>query len=163
MMDQHSDEISFGTLMSDTSGFDVFIGEPGEFPLMRQGSFKITPGRENFLKLSPISFTAEDGLRSLSPQLRGCLFKEESSLEFHSKYSYTSCFFECKVQLAEEQTACIPWYMPQGTNSTACGPWEAMQFNRIMDTVDESSNCTGCLPDCKTTEYTFTQSETPFR
>ena len=163
MMDQHTDEISFGTLMSDTSGFDVFIGEPGEFPLMRQRSFKISPGQEHFVKLSPTSFTAEDGLRSVNPEDRGCLFKEESSLKFHSQYSYTSCVFECKISLALAATRCIPWFMPQEPNSTACGPWEAQQFTKVMDSVDESTSCASCQPDCKTTGYTFTQTPTPFR
>ena len=51
-LDLHSNKVSFGTLDKDYDAFKVFIGQPTEFPLVRQRSIKVQPGLEHFVELN---------------------------------------------------------------------------------------------------------------
>ena len=51
ILDLHSNKVSFGTLDKDYDAFKVFIGQPDEFPLLRQRSLKLQPGLEHFVEL----------------------------------------------------------------------------------------------------------------
>ena len=51
-LDLHSNKVSFGTLDKDYDAFKIFIGQPTEFPLVRQRSIKVQPGLEHFLELN---------------------------------------------------------------------------------------------------------------
>ena len=52
ILDLHSNKVSFGTLDKDYDAFKVFIGQPAEFPLVRQRSIKVQPGLEHFVELN---------------------------------------------------------------------------------------------------------------
>ena len=52
ILDLHSNNVSFGTLDKDYDAFKVFIGQPDEFPLLRQRSLKLQPGLEHFVELN---------------------------------------------------------------------------------------------------------------
>ena len=52
ILDLHSNRVSFGTLDKDYDAFKVFIGQPAEFPLVRQRSIKVQPGLEHFVELN---------------------------------------------------------------------------------------------------------------
>ena len=51
-LDLHSNKVSFGTLDKDYDAFKIFIGQPTEFPLVRQRSIKVQPGLEHFVELN---------------------------------------------------------------------------------------------------------------
>ena len=51
ILDLHSNRVSFGTLNQDFNAFKVFIGQPAEFPVVKQRSLKLQPGREHFVEL----------------------------------------------------------------------------------------------------------------
>ena len=51
ILDLNSNRVSFGTLNQDFDAFKVFIGEPAEFPVIKQRSVKLQPGREHFVEL----------------------------------------------------------------------------------------------------------------
>ena len=51
LLDLHSNRVSFGTLNRDIDTFKVFIGKPAEFPVIKQRSLKLQPGREHFVEL----------------------------------------------------------------------------------------------------------------
>jgi hypothetical protein len=161
MLDHHTDQTTFGTLMSDTSGFNVFVGEPEEFPMLQQRSQIISPGQEHHVELSAFSVSSDDDVRNLPVADRKCLFREEGFLTWHAQYSHTTCVFECKLQAAEVVLGCLPWYMPQGPNSTVCDPWTARTFSGQMEVMEETG-C-DCLPDCQAAVYSYTHSLAPFR
>ena len=52
ILDLHSNRVSFGTLNQDFNAFKVFIGQPEEFPVVKQRSLKLQPGREHFVELN---------------------------------------------------------------------------------------------------------------
>ena len=51
ILDLNSNRVSFGTLNQDINAFKVFIGEPAEFPVIKQRSIELQPGREHFVEL----------------------------------------------------------------------------------------------------------------
>ena len=51
-LDLHSNKVSLSTLDKDYDTFKIFIGQPTEFPLVRQRSIKVQPGLEHFVELN---------------------------------------------------------------------------------------------------------------
>ena len=161
LVDQHSDHTSYGTVFSNFNGFKVFIGEPAEFPVPRERSIKIQPGLEHFIELSGYTVKTDSNVKSELPEKRKCYFKDESTLDFYSTYTFSSCKFECKLKHTSAVVGCTPWYLPHHNNTPACDPWKAAQFNTMMESDQE--NCTHCLADCDTTIHSVSQSSAPFR
>ena len=58
MLDQHSGLTTFGSITKDYNGFDVFVGEPAEFPVVTQRNIKLQPGQEHFVEISAQSVVA---------------------------------------------------------------------------------------------------------
>ena len=163
LLDLHSNTESFGFISNDFNAFRIFIGESTQFPAPKERSILIQPGKEHFLDMSSQLFTSH-GIENLSPAERRCYFHHEGSLEFYDYYTVSNCIFECGIKHAEVSMGCIPWYLPQGQNSTACDPWTAREFSTMLLSINNnSSHCKHCLPDCETTEYSVTTSAANFR
>ena len=113
VVDQHMDLTTFGTVMSDNLAMEVFIGEPEESPMLRQRSITISPGMEHMVELDAISITAQDDVKNMAINDRGCLYRDEGELDWYSKYTFTTCLFECSIKRTEEMVGCVPWYLPQ--------------------------------------------------
>ena len=111
-LDLHSNTVSFGTLDQQYSAFNLFIGEPAQFPMMRDKSIRQQPGREHFVDLTA-TVVATNGIEDILPEARGCLFTDEGSLEFFKSYTFSICRLECTIRKAEEKHKCIPWYLPK--------------------------------------------------
>ena len=97
MLDLHSDQQALGSLYQESRGFQLFIGQKSEFPVLQQRSLSIHPGAEHRLELSATSLTSND-IRGIKPQDRRCYFPDEGDLKLFKKYSYKSCLFECKLK-----------------------------------------------------------------
>ena len=97
MLDLHSDQQALGSLYHESRGFQLFIGQKWEFPVLQQRSLPIQPGAEHRLDLSATSLTT-NGIRGIKPEDRHCYFEDEGGLDFYQKYSYKSCIFECKAK-----------------------------------------------------------------
>ena len=93
-MDSHSNMASPATISSDGNAFQVYIGNPGEFPFLRNRAVQIQPGFENHVEVSAIQISADPNIVSHGIEDRKCQFYWEGELEFHSDYSYTSCVVE---------------------------------------------------------------------
>ena len=64
-LDLHSNTVSFGTVDEQHNTFKMFIGEPAQFPMMRDKSLQVQPGREHFVDLSAKVVTS-NGIRGIS-------------------------------------------------------------------------------------------------
>ena len=51
-LDLHSNLVSLGTLDQDYDAFKLFVGQPDEFPVIKQRSVRLRPGDEHFVELS---------------------------------------------------------------------------------------------------------------
>ena len=111
-LDLHSNTVSFGTVDEQHNTFKMFIGEPAQFPMMRDKSLQVQPGREHFVDLSA-KVVATNDIRHISPEARGCLFTDEGDLEFYKSYTFSNCRLECRIKEAEKKYKCIPWHLPK--------------------------------------------------
>ena len=162
VLDLHSNVNAFGTVYDDFNGFKVSVGEPAEFPQMQERSLHMPSGFEHFIDISADDLIADENVRDEKSVDRQCLFKHENTLEYYKNYTYSTCKFECKIKLADAAVSCTPWFLPQGTNTTACDPWQARNFMQIIHSIEEEE-CGHCLSDCEVTIYNVDQSSTPFR
>ena len=163
VLDQHTNQESSSTVHDDYYGLQLFIGNPEEFPTLRERSLLVKPGYENFVEVSGYLVTSSHDIKRLDPSMRNCLFEDEGSLDFHSVYSYSTCKFECSIKNVSAQLGCIPWYMPNGNESEVCNPWQAMNFSKILGVLDTETCNNLCLPDCNSIIYSYTHSAAPFR
>ena len=164
ILDEHSNKATFSTVQNDYYGLKLFVGSPDEFPAMKDRSILVKPGHENFVEASGYVVKSSSAIRDLVAKDRNCFFPDEGNLDFHDQYSYSSCKFECSLTEAEELVGCIPWYLPQGQNSTACDPWSTRQFSRMLGEVSSDKElCSNCLPDCEITKTSFVLSSARFR
>ena len=118
-LDLHSNTISFGSIDKQFSAFNLFIGQPAQFPMIRDKSIRLGPGKEHFVELSA-NVVSSNRIKDISPEDRGCLFDDEGSLdsEFYKKYTFSNCRLECRIKETEEKYQCIPWHLPR-VSSTA--------------------------------------------
>ena len=163
VLDLHSNTESFGTVAHDFNAFSIFMGQPTEFPALKERSLLIQPGMEHYLDISSQIFSS-NGIRSLKPVDRQCYFHDEGNLEFYNGYTFSNCIFECGIKLTESSIGCIPWYLPKMSNSGTCDPWTEREFSKLFRNINSNSSvCSHCLPDCEMTEYSISASSARFR
>ena len=134
-------------MFSRSSGFRLFLGQPWEFPLLKQKHLLLRPGLDHLVQVSASHVSTDTSMDSPGACLigfnvsiicsrhrevandheeafsrkRGCRFLDEpGNLTFHGEYSRTSCRFECGFKAAVEQFKCVPWYLPQMTSVNPC-------------------------------------------
>ena len=111
-LDLHSNTVSFGTLDEDYDAFKVFIGQPAEFPMMKERGIQIQPGREHFVELSA-RVVSTKAIQEIDPEARDCFFRDEGSLEFYKEYTFSNCRLECAIKGANKKFNCVPWHLPK--------------------------------------------------
>ena len=112
VLDLHSNTVSFGTLNQQHLAFNLFIGQPEEFPMMREKSLQLQPGREHFVDLSATVVSSKD-IKGISPEARECFFRDEGDLEFYKEYAFSNCRLECAIKMTEKKFGCVPWHLPK--------------------------------------------------
>ena len=98
-LDLHSNTMSFGTVDQQYKAFKLFLGQPAQFPTMRDKSLQVQAGREHFIDLSA-KVVSTNNIRDISPEARGCLFNDESQLDFYKNYTFSNCRLECMIKEA---------------------------------------------------------------
>ena len=111
-LDLHSNTVSFGTLNQEYQAFKVFVGDPAEFPMMRENSLKVEPGREHFVHLSATVVNTSD-IKDIDPDARDCFFPDEGDLDFYERYTFSNCRLECAIKKTEKMFKCVPWHLPR--------------------------------------------------
>ena len=99
-LDLHSNFGSLGSVSDFFRAFQVFVGQPAEYPVLHQRSLMVKPGHETNLDLTATVLTASPDIVSISPKDRNCYFADEgekAGLELYETYSYNSCVFECHI------------------------------------------------------------------
>ena len=114
-VDLHSNSVSFGTLDQEYNAFNIFIGHPTDFPMMKEKSLKVQPGREHFIDLSAVFVSTKD-IKDLAPEARECFFADEGNLDFYQNYTFSNCRLECAIKKSEKIFGCVPWHLPRVRN-----------------------------------------------
>merc|ERR1712032_419359 len=159
-LDLHSNLVSFGTLDQDYEAFNVLIGQPAEFPMMKERGLQVESGREHFIDLSAVVVSTND-IKDLTPEARDCFFADEGNLDFYERYTFSNCKLECAIKKSEEIFKCVPWYLPKGETSSTCNPWTARDFTAHMG--EATKDCSQCRSDCQLTTYSTTVTSSAFR
>ena len=178
ILDLQSDQQALGSLYAESRGFQVFIGQWSEFPVLQQRSLPLQPGAEHRLDLAATRLTT-NGIRGIRPGDRRCNFPDEGNLDFYKIYSQKSCLFECKIKYslseivgivsqcvysryAGGEVGCVPWFLPRLAHHKVCDPWTQRQFSALLDRAEADAGCS-CLPDCESTQYSVTATHANFR
>ena len=111
-LDLHSNSVSFGTLDKDFDAFQLFLGAPAEFPVLKERGLVLEPGYEHSLDLTASVVTSRE-IRDIRARDRNCYFPDEGRLAFYKEYTLTNCRLECGILRVEEELGCIPWYLPK--------------------------------------------------
>ena len=114
-LDLHSNSVSFGTLDQEYNAFNIFIGHPTDFPMMKEKSLKLQPGWEHFIDLSAV-FVSTNDIKELTPEARDCFFADEGNLDFYQNYTFSNCRLECAIKKSNETYKCVPWHLPRVRN-----------------------------------------------
>ena len=108
--------------------------------------------------------TAEEGLRTLDPKKRGCLFKDESSnvdSHFH-RYSQGACLWKSLVHLGIKTFNCSPWHLPltpeEEKKIPICDGYLATMFEAFITGGVEQEDFY-CLSSSRTFLHNNTQSQ----
>ena len=72
VLDSHSNIASPATINSDGNAFQVYIGNPSEFPFLRNRAVQIQPGHENHVEVSGVKISADPGIHGHSLEKRKC-------------------------------------------------------------------------------------------
>ena len=105
--------------------------------------------------MSATKISANENIRTLTPNERKCYFQEETELlKMHKTYSQSSCMLECSLKYAKEtlksefnlNQSCMPWYFPsEEDHITMCNPWQTLDFMNYFTNIPEDL-CNDCLP-----------------
>ena len=163
VLDMHSNYESFGTVLNDFHAFQVFLGQPSEFPSLKERALLVQPGLEHFLDISSKLFSASD-ISDLKPQDRHCFFEDERKLDLYSNYTSLNCRLECLTKLVADNVSCVPWYLPHLDSYPVCDPWTERTFSkRMTEARDDPTSCSHCLPDCQMEKFSVLPSSAQFR
>ena len=173
ILDAHSDVLESFSVSRDFEGFTGLITDPGSFPLTDMRGFEVRTGHNNMVAVSAVQIEADDDLRDLDPNTRGCLFPDETNrIVFHKSYNQANCFLECNLIFAQGKlkeelnltSGCTPWFYPFVDDGfKMCDPWQTVRITEIMENDVPSDACNYCLPDCIRTIYSHSISAQPFR
>ncbi len=173
ILDAHTDALEAFSVRNVFQGFTVLITNPGSYLLTDLKGFQVKPGENNMIALSAQMIDADDGLHSIYPVDRACIFSDETEhIKLFKTYSQENCIFECSFFYAqgilkEEENLtdlCTPWYFPFSDNNyILCNPFQNFRISQIMQNEVPSDTCNYCLPDCIRTIYSQSLTTQPLR
>ena len=102
MLDLHTEYEALGSVPDFFKAFQVFVGEPHEYPVLNQRSLMVKPGHETNIDLTATVLTASPDIAGIRPKDRKCYFSNEGTaagLKLYKTYSHKSCVFECQIML----------------------------------------------------------------
>ena len=96
LLDAHTNLQSPGSVSYDHQGFTVAVESKENYPLTKYEGFFVRPGHVNLVALTATKISATERLRTIPPEKRKCLFKEETAkLVMHKEYTQYNCLLEC--------------------------------------------------------------------
>lgn len=86
------------------------IHHPGNY--IEHGSTQkiIAIGRESLLQLSGTRYICSKDVRYLNSEDRKCVYPDEQSLKYFSKYSESNCMVECNLNHILNICGCKPYF-----------------------------------------------------
>ena len=123
------------------------------------------------ISVKQVEIKADNSLRSIGKERRGCRFTEENEdLNSVKSYSKVNCLLDCKMEEAEELCGCRPWDYPSpdkpnnssfDDRSRICDFYGTSCFNKILQENEESACHTKCVPNCDEINYSISIGKEP--
>ena len=172
LLDTRSDQVSVATRDNpDNALATVFVGSPGNFPLVNNEGIEVLAGRGNSITVTSTKVDADDTVSMMEVADRNCYFPEENSLMMvFRKYSNWNCKVECVLSYALDQmkdlygASCTPWFIPKIDDGIrTCDAWQSSYFMKLFRAKSSENFCSHCLPDCSSQIFEATSSSSsPF-
>eukprot|EP00088_Acartia_fossae_P031474 TRINITY_DN32353_c0_g2_i1.p1 TRINITY_DN32353_c0_g2~~TRINITY_DN32353_c0_g2_i1.p1 ORF type:complete len:431 (-),score=50.76 TRINITY_DN32353_c0_g2_i1:35-1228(-) len=159
VLDQASGNVDFGTVFDVANSFNVHIGSPYEFPMLKLKKNNLEPGKEHSMQISATVINSDPEIVNIDPLKRDCYFHGEKQLTLFKEYSYSTCQMECAIFQNYAKYKCIPWFLPKEKGWKICDPWTSMKF---VNNLGNATNCQ-CLQSCSAVIYSTSTSSAKFQ
>ena len=123
------------------------------------------------ITVKQVEIKADETLRSIGKERRGCRFTEENEdLKSVKSYSKVNCLLDCKMEEAEQICGCRPWDYPSpnqiknssdNAHTRICDFYGASCFNKILQENKESKCHEKCVPNCDEINYSILIGKEP--
>ncbi|XP_025207357.1 pickpocket protein 11-like [Melanaphis sacchari] len=145
---------------SSKQGFTIYFHSPSDVPDYSHSSLKLSKNSHSFVQIITQLSLTDDGLKSWTPEKRGCYYLNEKWLKYNTIYSYINCYAECQVNYTETLCGCAPIYRIN-SSFPVCGPkLKSCQANAAIH-VQRAYHTCKCLPSCTDIDYELSYSIVP--
>ncbi|XP_026820288.1 pickpocket protein 28-like [Rhopalosiphum maidis] len=142
---------------SSKQGFTVYFHSPSDVPDYSHSSLKLSKNSHSYVQIITQLSLTDDGLKSWTPQKRGCYYLNEKWLKYNTKYSYINCYVECQVNYTKSLCGCTPIFR-MSSSFPVCGPkLQHCQANAAIQIQRAYRTCK-CLPSCTDIDYELSYS-----
>ncbi|XP_038065976.1 acid-sensing ion channel 2-like isoform X1 [Patiria miniata] len=130
---------------STAAGMKVLLHPQGEFPIVKEFAFSITPGFENSVAVRQQTVTSLK-----APYESNCT--EASLKEFNYKYSVPACQFECRARYVIDKCGCRDIRWPGSVDICTIEELVKCAYVYEEEFLSHGERC-NCPMACKTTTY----------
>ena len=151
--------------------FEVALHSPFELSDMRGWANKrivVQPGYVTTLKIDFHETKADELIRGIEPERRGCRFNDENDDLFTFQYySKTNCLLDCMMEIAEHTCGCRPWDYPRAeeienkNSQHICEFYGNSCFNHILANKTNPECERKCISSCEEVSYSVIVSHEP--
>ncbi|KAE9526171.1 hypothetical protein AGLY_013802 [Aphis glycines] len=145
---------------SSKQGFTVYFHSPSDVPDYSHSSLKLSKNSHSFVQISTHLSLTDDGLKSWTPEKRGCYYLNEKWLKYNTIYSYINCYVECQVNYTEHLCGCAPMFRIN-SSLPVCGPKLKDCLANAAIHVQRAYHTCKCLPSCTDIDYELSYSTVP--
>jgi amiloride-sensitive sodium channel len=100
--------------------FGYYFHLPNEIPTPFHHQHQISFNDMERIVVTARMYKADEGLRSHSPETRGCYFEGERRLRYFRSYTRAHCEFECLSNFTLRTCGCVSFAMPRDHSIKVC-------------------------------------------
>ncbi|KAK3911908.1 Sodium channel protein Nach [Frankliniella fusca] len=100
---------------AQNNSVSVFIGSSDDLPTLDMAPQHVWTRRISRLSFDAKETYTTDSARQLSIRQRRCVFEDEIALVTDTKYTYSACMRQCRMELAHALCGCLPPFYPLPT------------------------------------------------
>lgn len=100
--------------------FQVILHDSYDFPGFGATNAIVPAGKNYFISVNPTQSYATPAYRSMSYEVRECLFDGERKLHIFNKYSWVNCMTECRILILHKYCGCVPYFVRNNNGKNRC-------------------------------------------
>lgn len=132
----------------------VLVHSPSEIPTQfeYQEYTMLFYGVDMEILITPVVIETDEELRHLAPNIRQCVFDNETKLKYFKRYTKENCIRECISEKVYASCNCVPFYYIRNETMTVCSAISRDCALRLKRKIINQELC-NCLPLCNSIEY----------